>query len=393
MKFKIIFTIIILCYSNIFSQGVIASWNFEGIVPNNIFNTTLFLAAGSSRMADAGALTAGSELTSSVGISTIFSTPVGNGSAKSLGSTGWTPGGYYQFRVATTNFKNIKLFWDQTGSNTAPASFKISYNITPTTDGFVDVFSYSLPNNLPTSNDAISWSAATPVTLDLTTFSIDLSAITELNNKDRVDFRITCTNTTTSIGAGSFFNTDGIIQVDNFKVTYNSVLPIELRSFEAIQKNNTTNIKWQTESEIDNAYFDIERSNNGHDFNTIGHIKAIGTAANYGWIDNIPINGINYYRLKQVDKGGEFTYSKTISVKMNQSGIKNTIYPTYTEGVIFIKNESLETKQVSVFNAVGHLVWKAQAIDKLDLTVLSSGIYFINIRGLREETTEKVIKH
>jgi hypothetical protein len=170
-------------------------------------------------------------------------------------------------------------------------------------------------------------------------------------------------------------------------------IPVELVLFEGKSNNNTVYLDWQTASEIRNDHFDIERSSDAISFNNIGTVKAFGKAANYNFVDQEAPNGVNYYRLKQVDTDGKFTYSKVIAVKINKKASKSVIYPTYTEGSLFIKNETSEIKQVSVVNALGHLVLQTQALDRLDLSPFPSGIYFIQVSDTKGTTTEKIIKH
>jgi Secretion system C-terminal sorting domain/Kelch motif len=170
-------------------------------------------------------------------------------------------------------------------------------------------------------------------------------------------------------------------------------IPVELLTFEGKNKDHSIYLDWQTASEIRNDHFDIERSSDAISFNYIGTVKAFGKAANYNFIDQEASNGINYYRLKQVDTDGKFTYSKVIAVKINKNASKSVIYPTYTEGSLFIRNETSEIKQVSVVNALGHLVLQTQALDRLDLSPYPSGIYFIQVSDTKGTTTEKIVKH
>ena len=91
-----------------------------------------------------------------------------------------------------------------------------------------------------------------------------------------------------------------------------SPLPIELLSFEAICNNNSVNLLWSTASEKNNDYFTIERSSDGITFQTVLTVKGAGNSnqvINYSAIDEKPIDGIAYYRLKQTDYDGKFEYS------------------------------------------------------------------------------------
>lgn len=84
-------------------------------------------------------------------------------------------------------------------------------------------------------------------------------------------------------------------------------LPIELLDFSAKKQGNKVLLEWSTTSELNNNYFTIERSLEGHVFNDIGRVAGAGNSSElrlYNLIDESPENGYNYYRLKQTDFDG-----------------------------------------------------------------------------------------
>lgn len=111
-------------------------------------------------------------------------------------------------------------------------------------------------------------------------------------------------------------------------------LPIELLSFTAhSNSNNTVDLNWITTSETNNDYFTIERSENGIVFYSINVIDGAGNSTstlNYSIIDNEPLTGVSYYRLKQTDFDGNYTYSSIVSVEKNQTNFEiiNVQHPT-----------------------------------------------------------------
>jgi len=108
--------------------------------------------------------------------------------------------------------------------------------------------------------------------------------------------------------------------------TNNNPLPIELLSFEVKLNEKVVDLTWKTASEKDNDYFVIERSNDSENWIEIAQTKGAGTSNSvlaYNETDYSPENGINYYRLKQVDFNGDFTYSSIKTV--NFKGTKGTI--------------------------------------------------------------------
>ncbi|TAE80628.1 MAG: hypothetical protein EAY81_10345, partial [Bacteroidetes bacterium] len=96
------------------------------------------------------------------------------------------------------------------------------------------------------------------------------------------------------------------------KLTSSGMLPVKLIAFNAVLAHKKVNCTWETASEINNDYFTIERSVDGEDFEDVGTIKGRGnssTNSHYHFTDNNPFEGISYYRLKQTDFDGKYTYS------------------------------------------------------------------------------------
>jgi predicted aspartyl protease len=95
-------------------------------------------------------------------------------------------------------------------------------------------------------------------------------------------------------------------------------VPIELVSFKADKEARKANVKWTTATELNNDYFELQRSIDGSHYETIYTVKGAGTSSiltNYSYIDEKPVDGSqNYYRLMQVDFDGKKKLSKILSV-------------------------------------------------------------------------------
>jgi hypothetical protein len=130
------------------NNGNIAAWTFEVTAPAN---------AG-PHMAEGGVYAA-SSFASAVTGGTI-SSPVGNGSARSFSSNGWSAGNYYQFATSSSNYENLTLSWDQVRSSTGPANFDLRVS----TDGvnFVTL----VAGYVVRSNSSPNWSTGGPRVTD-----------------------------------------------------------------------------------------------------------------------------------------------------------------------------------------------------------------------------------
>jgi len=100
----------------------------------------------------------------------------------------------------------------------------------------------------------------------------------------------------------------------------NAVLPVELSLFQANAFKNTVRLDWTTSTEINNDYFTVERSVDGITFEELSRVKGAGTSTElnkYSYVDDYPLNGRSFYRLKQTDYDGKFSYSEIRSVSFD----------------------------------------------------------------------------
>jgi hypothetical protein len=106
-------------------------------------------------------------------------------------------------------------------------------------------------------------------------------------------------------------------------------LPVELISFGAKSKQSFIQLDWITATEINNEGFEIQRSVDGENFTSIGWVYGNGSTTEiieYKFKDNEPMQGINYYRLKQIDFDGQYEYSNIVSATINSDKSKFEIY-------------------------------------------------------------------
>ncbi len=124
-------------------------------------------------------------------------------------------------------------------------------------------------------------------------------------------------------------------------------LPITELDLKATPQNQTVLVQWQTTGEKNVAGFEIQRSGDGDNFSTIGYKIATGSYSvktNYSTVDLQPLNGMNFYRLKILDKDGKVTFSKIVAVNMSNEIFTFKISPNPVRNILFIKatGESLK---------------------------------------------------
>lgn len=166
----------------------------------------------------------------------------------------------------------------------------------------------------------------------------------------------------------------------------NQVLPVELISFKAALMANGININWITASETNNSHFEVERSSDGMEFESIGSVPGNGSiyeAQTYEFADFIPQKGINYYRLKQVDFDGVFEYSMVISVNISEeASIIIAPNPVQQNSELRIIGSSMNDIDFVLMDMTGQVVRSYQNLDENIITIndLSPGIYLYQIR-------------
>ena len=185
------------------------------------------------------------------------------------------------------------------------------------------------------------------------------------------------------------------------------VLPVELSEFNAeyVPDHDVVDISWATESERDNDYFVIEKSQDGNMFDEIGRVNGVGNSTmetKYYFADTDPQVGVNYYRLKQVDVNGEFNYSPLKSINLLDDAydiISVAPNPTKNETFISFNCYNKEEATLKLYDSKGNL-FETNIIDcvpggnhvKLDLSSKPDGVYFVTINTNNKAYNTKILK-
>ena len=170
-----------------------------------------------------------------------------------------------------------------------------------------------------------------------------------------------------------------------------NILPVELLDF-SIKCNGTENkLYWSTASELNNDYFEIQRSNDTKDWISIDKVIGAGNSNSilkYEYTDKTT-SGKFYYRLKQVDYDGQFEYSEILLA--NCSNIAEPVIEVYPNPVLNtaklkIANWSTDKLKIEIYDMLGKQVYQSQinlfdgyTEEKINLSKYNSGIYLIRI--------------
>ena len=283
-------------------------------------------------------------------------------------------------------------------SNTDPDWFKvdiplntagdinIAFNPHPAKSGQIDFFS-TTPGNYEqmsiNGNHSVSFNSGAP-TIVLTIPDTDYTP------GGTHYFRIIHEN----IGT-----TDWHIQYD-FELTNASPLPVEFSSFSGKKVNDGVELNWTTQSEFNSHVFEVMRSYDGVDFEKIGFVEAAGfsnTERRYDFLDENPLVGNNYYRLKEIDHDGKINYSNIILIYFEEDRIQMLkAFPNPANEEITIDFFSFSKKEtyINVYNMVGQLVQtekmnceQGNNSKSIDLSRLDRAVYILEIQQgkLREK--------
>lgn len=210
-------------------------------------------------------------------------------------------------------------------------------------------------------------------------------------------------DTTGLVGYWNFDNNDAndlSSCQNNGVVGGGATLPVTLASLTATDLNGKVNIQWTTLAEINNDYFEIERSQNSLDFEKIGKVDGSGNSSslhNYNFIDQNPLIGLSYYRIKQVDFDGKTTTFPIISINISKEKDFNlNIYPNPSSGndVQLTVNIDSEVYDIIVTDITGREIFRSEAnnsIVKIPSSGFKKGIYFLKVMSFTKTLSSKFI--
>jgi hypothetical protein len=188
-----------------------------------------------------------------------------------------------------------------------------------------------------------------------------------------------------------------------------TTIPVELTSFTANVVGSSIELSWQTATELNNSGFQIERSNDNISFEQIAFVAGFGTTTepkSYSYSDNSAVSGVYYYRLKQIDFDGGYTYSDVVEAKLNlptqftlEQNYPNPFNPSTTIRFAIPVDANVV---ISVYNLVGEKVSDvissnySAGVHKVvfEASDLTSGVYLyrINAAGIDGSDYSSVLK-
>lgn len=182
-------------------------------------------------------------------------------------------------------------------------------------------------------------------------------------------------------------------------ITYGTVLPVELKSFNAEKRSSQVLLKWEVENMINFSHFEVERSSTGvGGFETVGTVPAGGAdRGNFNYTDLQAQSRMirAFYRLKMVDVDGKFKYSQVVMVSFGAApaDVRPTVLSAGEPVRVSPGGNATSAYDIRVFDAGGRMVQQKTGVTgavQLETTMLKKGIYFITVADGAQQNTFRI---
>jgi autotransporter-associated beta strand protein len=189
-------------------------------------------------------------------------------------------------------------------------------------------------------------------------------------------------------------------QLSDGEIVPTSTLPVKLVSFAAEEKNGVAHLNWITASEINSEYFEVLRSSDGINFESVGKVDAAGNSNDfiqYSFMDESPLQGQNYYRLAQYDFDGQKELFNIVWVSVvEKMQHLMEVYPSPTNGktTFVFSSEKGGMYRLNILNVLGETAYSAIVAGiegenkfNLNLSDFPNGTYIINVVNPQNSTS------
>lgn len=182
-------------------------------------------------------------------------------------------------------------------------------------------------------------------------------------------------------------------------------LPVVFHSFEARLINNNVSLKWSTSYELNNSYFEIERSIGNIDWVPIARINSSGNSGSiqhYSYTDilNQYQKGVIFYRIKQVDFDGKNSFTAIKAVNISQDPVSFLVFPNPVKETLHIYFETISTSQKNnvlvIRNSSGQIIMQKNILQdesytSINTSQLAKGIYYVSFSSENFTGTQKIL--
>jgi len=180
------------------------------------------------------------------------------------------------------------------------------------------------------------------------------------------------------------------------------LLPVNFTAFTATNLGKTIGLNWSTGTESDNDFYAVERSADGEVFTEIGRVNGAGESRDnndYDFTDDEPLSGLNYYRLRQVDFDGSFSFSNVVFIQNDaalEAEVKVFPNPASGQTVVNVSGDwASEMVAATLLDINGRALqaWKqaTNSSETIYLATLSSGVYQLLLTDGTNQRVQRLV--
>jgi len=273
--------------------------------------------------------------------------------------------------------------WNDGGCEVTSAN--INYRVYRNSDPAPGFTTLSLNFNGSAGNDKY-WSNNSP----------DINLLAGLTSIGTYNFEVYFDAPTNASGGCDpviYANNGGPNYIGTFSVS--TALPVKINSFIVKNKKEENLISWQTSSEINNNYFEVQYSEDGKTFQSIGKVDGSGNSSRmtqYEFMHENPTAGTSYYRLKQVDFDGKFEYSPVKSIYVSEADVR--IFPNPVTDMLHFSGLDDQPRDLIIKDMTGKEVYSVKELSasSLDISELKNGMYIIYLISPHRTKRERLLK-
>ncbi|HSN07584.1 MAG TPA: T9SS type A sorting domain-containing protein [Hanamia sp.] len=196
------------------------------------------------------------------------------------------------------------------------------------------------------------------------------------------------------------------LSFNNIELAAAGTLPVTFNSVKATRQNKNINVEWKVANQTSIEKYEVERSADGISFEYLGTEKATGNSAadaSYNWIDENPLPGNNFYRVKSIDKSGRDEYSTIAKLNFGAGISSLSVYPNpATGGTVRLQMKDMAggSYHLKLVNSEGKVLIQKDLVlppgnsnETLNISQLPKGIYQVRIITPDHTTIDKSIVH
>ncbi len=203
--------------------------------------------------------------------------------------------------------------------------------------------------------------------------------------RERITF--TATSTSHALRISPKFKTSFGMLFDNFSISRVSTLPVTLVRFDAWPAGDVVELEWATATEQNNAQFIVQRSADTEQWEAVAEVAGAGSSQSmltYGAVDRNPVQGVSYYRLKQVDLDGTVDLSEARPVLFSQHTTALIAWPNPATDRVHVRLDAPDG-EAEVHSIMGQAIHVRSVrngnVMEFDIAALPKGAYFIRTLG------------